>query len=67
MEEKKTHRVGLVWPVILISAGMMFLLNNLGLLSWNVWGTLWRLWPVLLIAAGLDILIGRRSIWVRRW
>lgn len=63
MEEKKTHREGLVWPVILIGAGIVFLLNNLGLLSWSIWGTLWRLWPVLLIAVGLDILVGRRSLW----
>jgi hypothetical protein len=61
-EERRHYRGGLVWPVILISAGVVFLLNNLGVLSWNVWGTLWRLWPVLLIAIGLDILFGRRSL-----
>lgn len=60
--DERLHRGGLVWPVILIGAGVVFLLNNLGVVGWNVWGTLWRLWPVLLIAAGLDILIGRRSL-----
>jgi len=63
MEERRQYRGGLVWPVILIAAGVVFLLNNLGLLSWGVWDTLFRLWPVLLIAIGLEILIGRRSIW----
>jgi hypothetical protein len=63
MEERRHYRGGLVWPVILIGAGVVFLLNNLNLLSWGVWDTLFRLWPVLLIAIGLDILIGRRSIW----
>lgn len=63
MEERQTHREGLVWPVILIGAGVVFLLNNLGVLSWSIWGSLWRLWPVLLIAVGLDILVGRRSLW----
>lgn len=62
MEEKHQHHGGLVWPVILIAAGVVFLLNNLGVLSWNVWATLWRLWPVLLIAIGLEILVGRRSL-----
>ena len=62
MEDRHHYRGGLVWPVILIGAGVIFLLNNLGVLSWGVWETLWRLWPVLLIAIGLDILIGRRSI-----
>ncbi len=63
METKHEHRGGLVWPIILIAAGIVLLLNNLNLLSWEIWGTLWRLWPVLLIAIGLDIIIGRRSFW----
>jgi hypothetical protein len=62
VEERHHYRGGLVWPVILIGAGIVFLLNNLGVLGWGVWQTLWRLWPVLLIAIGLDILIGRRSV-----
>ncbi len=56
------RRGGLVFPFILITIGVVFLLNNLGILSWNVWPVLFRMWPVLLIAAGLDILIGRRSL-----
>jgi hypothetical protein len=60
MEEQKRYRGGFVWPVILIGAGVVFLLNNLGMVSWDVWATLFRLWPVLLIAIGLDILVGRR-------
>ncbi len=63
MNEHHHRRGGLVWPVILIGAGIVFLLNNMGVLSWGVWETLFRLWPVLLIAIGLDILIGRRSVW----
>lgn len=59
--DERHYRGGLVWPVILIGAGVVFLLNNMGVLSWSVWETLWRLWPVLLIAIGLDLLIGRHS------
>ncbi len=59
--EGRKFEGGLLWPVILIAAGIVFLLNNLGMLDWGIWLTLLRLWPVLLIAAGLDILIGRRS------
>jgi hypothetical protein len=51
----------LVWPVLLITAGVIFLLSNLGILDVNFWG-LWRLWPALLILVGLDILFGRRSL-----
>jgi hypothetical protein len=60
MEERRHYRGGFVWPVVLIGAGVVFLLNNLGLVGWDVWGTLLRLWPVLLIAIGLDLLVGRR-------
>ena len=65
MDEKRRdrRRGGLVGPVILIGLGVVFLLNNLGLLAWSVWDVLFRLWPILLIAVGLDVLIGRRSIW----
>lgn len=61
-ERRYRRHGGFVWPLILITAGVIFLLNNLGLLSWSVWDVLWRFWPVLLIAIGLDILFGRRSV-----
>jgi hypothetical protein len=62
MEERRhRRRGGFVWPLVLITLGIVFLLNNLGILSWGVWDVLWKFWPVLLIAIGLDILFGRRS------
>ncbi|MDH7489014.1 MAG: DUF5668 domain-containing protein [Anaerolineae bacterium] len=61
--EKKPRRGGLVWPIILIGLGVVFLLNNLGVLPWDIWGTLLRMWPVILIAIGLDLIIGWRSVW----
>ncbi len=57
------ERHGLVWPVILIGAGVVLMLNNTGVLPWGIWQTLFGLWPVLLIAAGLDLLLGRHSAW----
>ena len=60
MNERRHYRGGFVWPVVLIGAGVVFLLNNMGMVGWNVWETLLRLWPLLLIAVGLDILVGRR-------
>ncbi len=61
--EQRRWRGSLVGPIILISLGIVFLLNNLGLLSWSVWEVILRLWPILLIAIGLDILLGRRWAW----
>ncbi len=60
MNEQRHYRGGFVWPIILIGAGLVFLLNNLGVIGWGIWDTLLRLWPILLIAAGLDLLVGRR-------
>lgn len=53
---------GLFWPILLIGAGVIFLMSNLGLLPADPWPLLWRLWPVILIVIGLDILLGRRSV-----
>lgn len=51
------HR-SFVGPVLIIIIGILFLLNNFGVVSWGVWGELWRLWPLLLIAAGLQAVFG---------
>jgi len=61
MPERPPRRSGLVGPALLIGLGVLFLLNNLGLLSWAIWPAILRLWPLLLIAIGLDLLFGRRS------
>lgn len=55
-------RPSLFWPIVLIGAGVIFLLYNLGLLRADPWPLLWQLWPIVLIIVGLDILLGRRSI-----
>jgi len=60
--ERRERRGSLVGPIILIGLGLVFLLNNLGMVSWDVWDIIARFWPILLIAIGLDILIGRRSL-----
>jgi hypothetical protein len=59
MENRGNYR-SLFWPVILIGGGILWLLSNLGYLSFGQVIDLWRLWPVLLILAGIDLLFGRR-------
>lgn len=49
------------WPMLLIGAGTLLLLRNLGFISWESWQALGRFWPVLLIAWGIEMLFGRRS------
>ena len=56
---KKYERGGnVVWAVFLIFIGIIFLLNNIGIIPWSIWGYLWRFWPVFLILAGLKIILG---------
>jgi len=57
----RRHGGSIVGPVILIGAGIVFLLNNLDVLPWSIWNQVWRLWPIVLIAIGLDLIIGRRN------
>lgn len=59
--EPKPRRGSLIGPVVLIGLGIVFLLDNLGVVHWDIWQIVFRLWPVLLIAAGLDLVVGRRS------
>jgi hypothetical protein len=59
---ERARRGGFVGPLLLIGFGVIFLLNNLGVLAVSVWDVIFRLWPVILIAIGLDLLIGRRSV-----
>ncbi len=66
MPDKKPQRViGVpIWGIFLLFLGIVFLLQNIGILPWGLWGTLWRFWPVLIIILGLGILLRRRNVWL---
>ncbi len=53
------HR-SVVLPTILIAVGGLFLLQDLGYIAPDFWGTVWRFWPVVLVLIGLDMLLGWR-------
>ena len=53
-----------LFALLLIAAGLVLLLQNLGLVTWGLWLEIWRLWPVLLIAVGVSLIFGRRLRWV---
>lgn len=56
----KRHSGGGAWlAILLLFLGGVFLLNNFGLLPWDIWSNLWRFWPVFLILFGLQIVLGR--------
>lgn len=48
--------------VILLSVGIVLLLNNLGYVDWSVWESILSLWPVLLIAIGIEKIFAKTSM-----
>jgi hypothetical protein len=59
---ERERRGGIVFPILLVAAGLFWLLSTLGVIDWSVWQSLLALWPIVLIGIGLDLLIGRRSL-----
>ncbi len=43
------------WALLLIAIGVLFILNNFGVLDFG-WRALWSLWPLILIFLGISIL-----------
>lgn len=57
------HKISLFWPIVLIGAGVILLLRNLGYLQAFNFQLLLRLWPLILVIIGLDLIFGRRFPW----
>jgi hypothetical protein len=53
------HGSNILLAVILIIAGIIFLLNNFGILPWQIWNLIWRFWPLALVLWGLQIIFGK--------
>ena len=56
----RERRRSVVFPILLIAIGSLFLAQNLGFLTPNVWHHLWRLWPLALVLVGIELLSGGR-------
>ena len=61
-KQSARREINLAGPMILIGAGVIFLLSNLGILSGGVWEWVSTLWPVLLILIGLESILNRRGL-----
>lgn len=48
--------------LILVLVGIVLLLNNFGVLPWNVWQILFKFWPLIIILWGVKIAFGKNSI-----
>lgn len=57
------RRRSFAWPVLLIGAGGLLLLNNFGPRTIVTWTKILPLWPLILIAFGIDLLFQSRTWW----
>lgn len=51
----------LIWPLMLIGAGVLLLLRELGYVDLDLGTLAWRYWPILLVLVGIDLLFGGHS------
>lgn len=58
--DRKRKNISLT-AIFIIILGIVFLLNNFGILPWEIWQNLWKFWPVLLILFGVESVIGKSS------
>jgi hypothetical protein len=58
---RKSRSRSFFWPITLIAVGVLLLLSNMGIVSWNTWNLVWRFWPLVLVAIGIDVIFGNRS------
>lgn len=58
----------IIGGIVLIAIGIIFLLVNLGYISWSIFLSILDLWPLILIAIGLNIMFkGNRIISAITW
>jgi len=62
MSRRRDARTPILGPVILITIGVLALLQNFGQLPASFWPTLWRLWPLLLVLVGVELLLGQARL-----
>lgn len=61
---ERTYRHSIFFPLLLISVGVIYLLNTLGYIHGEWWELFLKLWPLFFIIGGLDnIFMGRGYIW----
>lgn len=55
------NREKLIWGLILIGIGGLFLLDNLGFIEFY-WGSIWRMWPIVLVIIGINLILPKNRM-----
>lgn len=58
MDKKENSGGGFGFALILIIIGVILLMNNFGILPWQIWEILIKFWPVILIISGIENILG---------
>jgi lia operon protein LiaF len=61
-KQSKPYRRSIFFPLLLVFAGTLFLLNNFGIIRGDLWDAIRVYWPVILIVLGLDSLFRREGL-----
>lgn len=48
-----------LFGLALVTIGILFLLHNFKVISWDIWSELWKFWPVVLVIIGINFLWGQ--------
>jgi len=59
---KESRHTNTFSALLLISLGIILLLNNFGVLPWGLWETLWKFWPIFLVVWGIETIFGHGLI-----
>lgn len=49
------------WGFLLVFIGVFWILENLGLISFSLWFSIFKLWPLILIVIGINIIFKNKS------
>ncbi len=63
-ERRRRRGRSLAGPLVLITVGVLLLLNTLEVLPWDTWQTIWRFWPLVLVLIGVELVLGRGNPWL---
>jgi hypothetical protein len=53
---------GWIVGIVLVLAGAVLVLNNYGVVSWEIWSALAVFWPIALIIVGVKMVLGRSAV-----